>query len=86
MKLISKKDIIIPKGTVFENIDGETSHYAYDNYDYILALDNDTCARIIVSSENKEFFKELKQSDCFFECTSKDSHLKPVLFKEGDIK
>lgn len=60
MKLISKKDIIIPKGTVFENIDNSTSEFIYDNYDYILAFDNDTCARIVVSSENKEYFEEKK--------------------------
>jgi len=57
MKLKLKKDIIIPKGTIFENIDNSSSEFIYDNYDYILALDNDTCARIIVSSENKEYFK-----------------------------
>ncbi len=63
MKLISKKDIIIPKGTIFDNIDGSKSEFFYDNYDYILALDNDTCARIIVSSENKEYFKEAKDNE-----------------------
>ena len=57
MKLISKKDIIIPKGTIFSNIDGSDTHYSYDNYEYILGLDNDTCAFIVVSSENKEYFK-----------------------------
>ena len=58
MKLISKKDIIIPKGTIFNNVDDMVTHYVYDNYDYMLALDDDTCARIVVSSENKEYFKK----------------------------
>ena len=58
MKLISKKDIIIPKGTIFENIDGEVSHHCYDNWSSIISLDKDTCAEIIVSSENKKYFKE----------------------------
>jgi len=57
MKLKLKKDIIIPKGTIFENIDNSSSEFIYDNYGYILALDNDTCARIIVSSENKDYFE-----------------------------
>ena len=56
MNLTSKKDIVIPKGTVFKRIDGISTHYRYDNYEYILALDKDTCAVIVVSSENKEYF------------------------------
>lgn len=60
MKLILKKDLVIPKGTIFSNIDGETAYYAYDNYDAIISLDNDTTARIIVSSENEQYFKEVE--------------------------
>lgn len=56
-KIISKKDIIIPKGTVFENIDGTDTHYAFDNYETIIALDKDACVTIVVSSENKEYFE-----------------------------
>ena len=59
MKLVSKKDIIIPKGTVFENIDNSSSQFIHDSYDTLLALDNDTTARIIVSSENKEYFQSV---------------------------
>ena len=62
-KIISKKDIIIPKGTVFENIGGCDTHYAYDNFEYIIELDKDTYATIVVSSENKEYFKEKKRGD-----------------------
>jgi len=57
--IVSKKDIVIPKGTVFENIDNSSSEFIHDNYDFTLALDNDTCARIIVSSENEEYFKDV---------------------------
>ena len=57
MEIVSKKDIVIPKGTVFKNIDGSKSEFIYDQYDHTLSLDNDTCARIIVSSENKEYFE-----------------------------
>ena len=56
-KIISKKDIVIPKGTVFEYIDGSLSQFYYDNYDTIIGLDKDTCARIIVSSENEEYLE-----------------------------
>ena len=56
-KIISKKDITIPKGTIFENIDGSDTHYVYDNYGYVIELDKDTCATIVVSSENKEYFE-----------------------------
>ncbi len=59
-KIISKKDIIIPKGTVFENIDNSSSQFIYDNYDHLFALNKDTTARMIVSSENKEYFEEVK--------------------------
>jgi len=58
-KIVSKKDIVIPKGTVFENIDGSKSDFIYDNYEELIALSNDTTIRIIVSSENKEYFKNL---------------------------
>ena len=57
-KIISKKDIIIPKGTVFECIDNSSSEFIYDNYEYLLALNNDTTARMIVSSENKKYFEK----------------------------
>ena len=57
MKLKLKKDIVIPRGTIFDDVAGSKSEFIYDQYDYILALDNDTCARIIVSSENKRYFE-----------------------------
>ena len=59
MKLISKKDIIIPKGTIFENCDNSSSQFYEDNYDTYIGLDDDTTARLIVSSENKEYFKNV---------------------------
>ena len=57
-KIISKKDIIIPKGTVFENIDGSSSQFYNDNYAVYIELDKDTTARVIVPSDNKEYFAE----------------------------
>jgi len=72
-RIISKKDIIVPKGTIFECIDGSTSHYCYDNYNNVIALDKDTSAEIIVSSENKEYFKEIKDSKWRFTLKEKNN-------------
>lgn len=55
--MVSKKDIVIPKGTIFKNIDGSKSEFIHDNYDTLIALDKDTSTRIIVSSENEEYFE-----------------------------
>ena len=60
MKLISKKDIIIPKGTIFLNIDNSLSKFIYDNYRVEIELDKDTCASVIVSSENVKYFEVIK--------------------------
>jgi len=60
-KIISKKDIIVPKGTIFININNSTSRYMFDNYVTEIELDKDTCARVIVSSENKEYFEYKKE-------------------------
>ena len=58
-KIVSKKDIVIPAGTVFENIDGSSSQFYNDNYAVYIELDKDTTARVIVlSSENKEYFAD----------------------------
>jgi len=58
IRLTLRKDIVIPKGTVFDSIDGSRSEFYYDNYDASLELDKDTSARIIVSSENKDYFRK----------------------------
>ena len=58
-KFVSKKNIVIRKGTVFENIDGTNTHYASGNYEAIIGLDKDTCVTIVVNNENKEYFKEV---------------------------
>ncbi len=60
MKLKLKKDIIIAKGTIFNNCDNITTAFIHDNYDHIFALDKDTSMTIIVGSENKEYFEVVK--------------------------
>ena len=57
MIIISKRNIVIPKGTIFNNCDNSSSQFYRDNFDTYVELDKDTTARIIVSSENKEFFE-----------------------------
>jgi len=56
-KIVSKRDIVIPKGTVFNNCDNTSSQFYEDNFDTYVELNKDTTARIIVSSENKEYFE-----------------------------
>lgn len=60
MKLKLKRDIVIKKGTIFENIDGTTSHHYHDMWSNIIGLSNDSCAELIVSSENKEYFEVIE--------------------------
>jgi len=66
MKLISKKDIIIPKGTIFKKIDNEKTEYIYDKYSSTeISLNNDTSIWVEIlkkhySYNNNEYF-ELKE-------------------------
>jgi len=65
-KLVSKKDIIIPKGTVFKKIDNAKSQYIYDKYSSTeISLNDDTSIWVEIlkkhhSHNNKEYF-ELKE-------------------------
>lgn len=58
MKLKLKKDIIIPKGTIFEKLPDDS--IPFYRYDTLLNLDKHTYLRIITSSEDKEYFKVIK--------------------------
>jgi hypothetical protein len=46
-KLVLKKDLIIPAGTVLKNIDGRQSTYIDGNYGYLIGLTNDSCGELI---------------------------------------
>ena len=60
-KIISKKDIIIPKGTVFENIDGLKREYCNGNYEALIDLSNDNCGHFVIGDEfDKKNFKFIK--------------------------
>jgi len=60
--IVSKKDIVIPKGTIFECIDGQVTHYGYGNYQTYIDLSKDNCGSFVIGSEfdkNNFEFKEI---------------------------
>ena len=60
-KIISKKDIIIPKGTVFENIDGWKTNYRGGNYEALIDLSRDNCGYFVIGADfGKKNFKFMK--------------------------
>ena len=48
MKIQLIQDYIIPKGTIFENIDGETRKYVSGKYSTILWPSKDTTMDIVI--------------------------------------
>jgi len=61
MKIKLKKDIIIPKGTVFENIDGLKRDYVSGNYEALIDLSRDNCGSFVIGDEfDKENFEVVK--------------------------
>lgn len=60
-KIISKKDIIIPKGTIFENIDGLKREYCNGNYEALIDLSRDNCGHFAIGADfDKKDFKYLE--------------------------
>ena len=61
-----KKDIVIPAGTIFNCVDGETRKYLNGNYSHLVALSNNTCGELIYGietgfkKEESEWFEEIK--------------------------
>ena len=56
-KIVSKKDIVIPRGTVFECIDGSERKYCSGNYEALIDLSRDNCGSFIIGDEfdDKDF-------------------------------
>ena len=50
-KIISKKDVIIPEGTIFECIDGRNVTYANGNYEALINLSKNNCGSFIIGSD-----------------------------------
>ena len=42
-----KQDIVIPKGTMFENIDGSKIRYVKDNYQAIIGVTKDSSGHLV---------------------------------------
>jgi len=58
MKLKLKKDIVIPKGTIFECIDGLERKYCKGNYEALIDLSRDNCGSFVIGDEfNKDNFE-----------------------------
>ena len=61
MKLKLKKDIVIPKGTIFECIDGLEREYCHGNYEALIDLSRDNYGSFVVGDEfNKENFEVIE--------------------------
>ena len=58
-QIISKRDFIIPKGTIFRNIDGRTDKHYSGNYETLIPIGKDNTGFFCVEIDNKNF-KELK--------------------------
>ena len=63
-KIILKKDIVIPKGTVFECIDRTKREYYFNNYEANIEINEDNTASFVVcydegteDDENFEFME-----------------------------
>ena len=50
-KVISKKDIVISKGIVFENIDGLKREYCNGNYEVLINLSRNNCGSFVIGDE-----------------------------------
>jgi len=58
MKIKLKKDIIIPKGTVFKCIDGLEREYCNGCYEALIDLSRDNCGSFVIGDEfDKENFE-----------------------------
>jgi len=64
-KIISKKDIVIPKGTVFECIDESSTQYYFSNYRAYIDINKDNTASFVIhynkGTEDDEKFEFLKK-------------------------
>ena len=55
--IVSKKDIVIPKGTIFECIDGMKREYCNGNYEALIDLSVNNCGHFVVGADfNKDNF------------------------------
>lgn len=63
-RFLLKKDIVIPAGKIFTNIDGITSHFVSGNYETIIGVTPNNAGRVIFGiedalKETNEWFQEI---------------------------
>lgn len=56
-KIILEEDFIIPKGTIFELMEGDAKFYEGNNYETSISVNKDNCGRFIIGTdiENSSF-------------------------------
>lgn len=52
--IVSKKDIVIPKGTIFECIDYVKREYGSGNYEALIDLSRDNCGSFVIGADFDE--------------------------------
>jgi len=52
--IVSKKDIVIPKGTIFECIDGLERKYGTGNYETLIDLSRNNCGSFVTGTDFDE--------------------------------
>jgi len=50
-KIMLEKDFVIPKGTMFELMEGDAHFYGGANYEALISVNKDNCGRFIVGTE-----------------------------------
>ena len=56
MKKRLKKDIIIPKGTIFNCVDDETREYRNGNFSTTFGLTKDSCGELIYGLDENDIY------------------------------
>jgi hypothetical protein len=51
-RLVLKKDFVIPKGSVFDCIDGNKREWIEGNYETIVSINNDNAGHFIVNDDS----------------------------------
>lgn len=65
-KYVLKKDVVFPKGTVFENIDGSQRDFVLGNYEALIGLTDDTFGQFVYNIDElddkitEEWFEEVE--------------------------
>lgn len=67
MKLKLKKDIVIPAGTIFDNVDNESRKFYNGNFGFLFSLSDNTSGEVVYgfdsgfNSELDEWFEPIEE-------------------------